>query len=252
MGDMSWRMMIAGPWLIMYIVCLHQFYVADPKRWTKRELPFISGLLGEGHDDNMQLCIRFVAWSVAILMTCAARVVLVSNKKMMAEWVFAYYAAFQTCLITACWCAHPEFLPGFMPVSACVSHYIASALFFISGAAESERVNVQHFKHKRTWETVLWVYILLYCLLFVANKKHLVHLPHNTMPILELLMCIAHVYVDTFFTGRTHRWKDMTGQARLRKSWRKEDPPPYTAVPEDLGTGALPAEGIVLAVFVAN
>ena len=62
-------MAIALPWVLLYVGCLAFYYKLDPGRWSRKDLPYISGLLGEGKDSSSEICIRIVAWSLAIATT---------------------------------------------------------------------------------------------------------------------------------------------------------------------------------------
>jgi hypothetical protein len=51
MAVKSARFLISLPWIITYVGCLLFNYKLDPGRWAllwRHDLPYISGLLGEG------------------------------------------------------------------------------------------------------------------------------------------------------------------------------------------------------------
>jgi hypothetical protein len=197
------RFLISLPWIITYVGCLLFYYKQNPGQWARHDLPYISSLLsGQGKDSDSGIVMHFAAWSLAIATTCFARLSLLRQTAGSGPlaWMCAYYTAFIFLLVTACWCAHAQFNPT--PWPGCTLHYAASGIFFALGAIESWHFNIRFFRHAWLYQIGIATYIAVYCSLFVAAKKTSLHLPHNLLPIMELMMCVLHVTVDSIYTGK--------------------------------------------------
>jgi hypothetical protein len=115
-------------------------------------------------------------------------------------------------------CAHSQYNPT--PWPGCTLHYIASGLFFASGAIESWHFNIRFFRHARVYQFGIAAYIAVYCSLFVAGKRTGLHLPHNLLPLMELAMCVLHVTVDAIFMGKAPTNRDQRNIAHDPKPMR--------------------------------
>jgi hypothetical protein len=146
------RFLISLPWIITYVGCLLFNCKLDPGRWARHDLPY-GGLLqvGEGKDIDSDIIMRrgFAVWSLAIATTCFGALSLLRQTAGSGPlaWMCAYYTAFQSLLVTACWCAHAQFNPTPCQWPGCTLHCAASGNFFALGAVESWHFNIRFFRH---------------------------------------------------------------------------------------------------------
>lgn len=210
------------PWATMYITCLMVFYALDPKRKANHDIPYISGLLGDGKDGHELMCARLCAWLSMILVTVVARIV---ADRTLVKWMAGYYGAWALCVVTAMWDAHEETNPlGRFGVRGDIAHFAASVAFFAAGGTESFCLNLRKMYpgSKGRIKVFMIGYIVAYCLLFFLNKRvsGLSFLGHGVLPCFEHLMLFGHVSVDTLGTAR-----------RLGKPWRRPTTANAKAVP---------------------